>query len=205
MADLLSSAVSPWAQPQAWDTIVIGGLSWYGKFEIKNAARKYRWNIASGWGFLGAYEIFQAQEPAKWSITFYLWADEQYSTYLALLDKLRYSPTHLPPNNGNGSSVNALNMVHPQLQNNGITAAIVENIGDLEKQSDDLLFAFTVDFIEFVPQKPFPPQVPDTAADANDPSVTPEVRALLNQAKDAQQGLDNAVANVGSTGGLPHP
>lgn len=205
MADLLSTAVSPWSYPTAWDTITIGKLSWYGKFEIRGASRKYKWNIADGWGFSGAYEIFQAQPPAKFTITFYVWADSQYSTYLSLLDALTYSPTHLPPNNASGAagSTNALTLVHPQLQNNRISQAVVESIGGLEKQSDDLMFSFTVDFVEFVPQRAFPPQTPDTSADPNDPNLSPEVKAALAKAKVAQQEFDNAVSNVGTGPALP--
>lgn len=205
MADLLSTAVSPWAYAEAWDTITIGKLSWYGKFEIRGASRKYLWNIANGWGFAGAYEIFQAAPPSKFTITFYLWADEQYSTYLSLLDALRYTPQHLPPNNSSGAAgnTNALTVVHPQLQNNGITQVVVESIGDLQKQSDDLMFSFTVDFIEFVPQKAFPAQTPDTSADPNDPNLSPQVKQALARAKVAQQEFDNTVANVGNPGALP--
>lgn len=205
MVDLLSTAVSPWAQPLAWDTIQIGSLSWYGKFEIRGASRKYLWNIANGWGFAGAYEIFQAAPPSKFTITFYVWADEQYSTYLQLLDVLRYSPAHMPPNNASGSSGNtsALQMIHPQLQNNGITQCVVESIGDLQKQSDDLMFSFAVDFIEFVPQRAFPPQTPDTSAEQMDPLLSQDKKDALARLAVARQRLDNAVANTGKPSALP--
>ncbi len=205
MPTFLSAAVSPWANPTEWDTIQIGSVQWFGKFEIRGAARKYKWNIADGWGFQGAYEIFQAQPPAKFSITFYLWADVQYSTYLALVGALAYSPTHLPPNNATGASsaTNALSITHPQLQNNGISQVIVESIGDLQKQSDDLLFSFTVDFVEFVPQRPFPPQVPDTSAEPNDPTLTPEQKDLIAQGLQVQQQLSNNVKAMGLSGSLP--
>ncbi len=203
MSNFLSTAVSPWAQPNSWDTIQIGTVSWYGKFEIEGFARKYNWNIAAGWGFQGAYEIFQAQPPAEGSITFYVWADTQYSTYIALVAALSYSPTHLPPSNASGSSTNALNVVHPMLQNNGITQLIVKSIGPLKKQSDDLLFSFTVEFAEFVPQRAFPPQVPDTSADPNDPLVTPENQALIGQIQPLQQQLSNNIAALGKPGSQP--
>jgi hypothetical protein len=207
MADFLSSLVSPWSQPNSWDTIQIGSVSWFGKFEIKSAARKYRWNVADGWGFAGAFEQFQAQPPARFTITFYLWADSQYSTYIALVQALTYSPTHLPPNNATatstGSSVSALSVTHPQLQNNGITQAIVESIGSLEKQSDDLLFSFQVDFIEFVPQQPFPPQTPDTTAAPNDPLINPVNQDLLVQGKELQQQISSTVANMGQPSAMP--
>lgn len=205
MADFLSTAVSPWAYAEVWDTIQIGKISWYGKFEIKGASRKYIWNIANGWGFAGAYEVFQAAPPSKFSITFYLWADEQYSTYLLLLDVLRYTPQHLPPNNASGAAgtTNALTLVHPQLQNNGITQCIVESIGDLQKQSDDLMFSFVVDFVEFVPQKAFPAQTPDTAADENDPKLSPQIKQALAKARVAQQEFDNTVKNLGNPTSLP--
>ncbi len=204
MVDFLSTAVSPWSQPNSWDTIQIGSVSWYGKFEIEGFARKYNWNIAAGWGFQGAFEIFQAQPPAEGSITFYVWADSQYSTYLALVGVLTYSPSHLPPNNASGASsaTNALNIVHPMLQNNSITQVIVKSIGPLKKQSDDLLFSFTVEFAEFAPQRAFPPQVPDTSADPNDPSVTPENQALINNINTVNQQLTN---NIRAMGGSPLP
>ena len=253
MPSILSTAQSPWAAPVAWDTIVIGGLSIYTKFEIKGASRKYRWNISDGLGFVGAYEVFQSQPPAKFSVTFYWWADSQYATWLELVDLLRYTPLHYPQpttlsggnvigaaanlddaikaNNASPSLQNSANVlqaqaalkaaqsnptksvsstnaqaitiVHPQLQTNGITQVVVENIGALEKQTDDLLFSATIDFIEFIPQRPMAPQSPDTAASSEDPLLDPEIRALTERGNQSAQNLSNTIANMGTPGGLP--
>ncbi len=207
MGDLLSTATSPWAQPELWDSITIGGLVWRGKIEITGASRKYTWSINDGNGYAGAYEVFVSQPPARFSIKFYVWADQQYSTYLALLDVLSYSPTHLaqspPSSKSSAGQINALRVVHPQLQNNHITAVIVAGIGDLVKESDDLLYAFTVEFIEFTPQKEFPPQVPDTAADKNDPLISPQVKDAIAQALESQRQTAQAAANAGLIDGLP--
>lgn len=261
MADFLSTAVDPWTNPNAWDTIQIGPMTWFGKFEVRGAARKYNWQISAGLGFAGAFEIFQSQPPAEFSVTFYLWATEQYASYLQLLDVLTYSPTHLPPGvasqtssgsdnggavaaaaanlnaavaranesptpaniqavnvatanlraaqasspsaKGAGKEISALNVVHPQLQNNRITQAIVKSIGDLQKQSDDLLFSFTVEFAEFVPQKSFQPQSPDDAAIPMDPTLNNEKRAALKKLGVSQQEFANTAAEVGLGPSLP--
>jgi hypothetical protein len=253
MADLLSTAQSPWANPVAWDTLAIAGLSIYTKFEIKGASRKYRWNIADGLGFVGAYEVFQSQPPAKFSITFYFWADSQYTKWLQLVDALRYTPSHYPqPTNLSGGNVvgaaanlddaikannaspsplnsqnvlqaqaalkaaqanptktvsatnaQAIQIAHPQLQTNGITQVVVENIGALEKQTDDLLFAATIDFIEFIPQRPMAPQSPDTAASSEDPLLDPEIANLVKQGNRSAQNLSNTVSGMGQPNGMP--
>lgn len=204
--NISSAPMDPWSAPDAWDSITIGLIFWRGKFEIKGADRKYTWNIATGMGFAGAYENFTSQPPAEFSITFYVWAASQWTQFLALISQLTYTPTHLPPTSASdspGSALNALNIAHPQLQSNRITQVIVKKIGDLEKEGDDLMFSFTVDFIEFTKQKPIPPQVPDTAADANDPTISPEARAAIAQTKAAQQVFDTTAAGLGTPNGLP--
>ena len=253
--NVLQSTISdPWSNPTAWDTLVIGTIRWYGKFEIRGAARKYNWNISAGMGFAGAYEVFISQPPVEFSITIYMWAREQYDQFLQLLSQLLYTPLHYPQpttlsggnvigaaanlddaikaNNASPSPQNsanvlqalaalkaaqsnptksvsstnaqALQIVHPQLLNNRITQVVVKSVGGLEKQTDDLLFSFTIELVEYFPQRAMQPQSPDTAAtDENAALKDPEIRALTERGNQSAQNLSNTIANMGTPGGLP--
>jgi len=251
---LQSTVSDPWSNPGAWDTLVIGPVTWYGKFEIRGAARKYNWNIGTGFGFVGAYEAFQSQPPVEFSITIFVWAHEQYDQFLQLLGLLLYTPLHYPqppqlaggnvvsaaanlndaikannaaPSQNNSQIVlqaqaalkaaqanptksttstnaQALQIVHPQLLNNNITQVVVKSVGGLEKQSDDLMFSFTIELLEFFPQRPMQPQSPDTpATDDNIALKDPLIRDLTEKGNVSQQRFSDTISGMGQPNGMP--
>jgi len=208
VVSFLSSAESPWSNPTAWDTLVLKPGSkpsnWYGKFDIMGAKRSYKWDVQDGLGLQGAVELYRGRTPPPFSIKFYLWADEQYASFLQFLSSFLYDPTKL--------NVQPVTIYHPKLTNLGIDQVICESVGAIDKESDDLMFSCTVDLREFFPPIAFPTQSPDSAADAEEsPFLTPENKALLTQigslsgqSNDLIGGLlGNQVRNSGSPGGLP--
>lgn len=181
----VDTQVSPWAQPQLWDTLYAGGKHWpptgssfFAKFEIKGLDRLYRWDIRQGYGFAGAQEWLVARDPPPFTIDFYLWSDTQYGPFLDFISVFNYDRYLLKP----GQPVQGVPVYHPQLANLSLYQVICEAIGSIEKQSDDLMYKCTIKLREFFPAIPITPGAPDKAPDAeDDPQLSAQVKSAQTQ------------------------
>jgi hypothetical protein len=181
----LDAAASPFALPEVWDALTVGGEVWTGKIEIKGAKRAYKWDIKDGMGQQGALETYRGQTPTPFTITFYIWTDAQYAKWLTFAKLFMYNGFKFRPN--------PVTIYHPMLDSINIGQVIVEDIGAVEKVSDDLMFSVTVSLREFVRPLPVSPVTPDAASngDPNDDRTDPRVKKLQAANGAKQTRLDN--------------
>lgn len=178
----------------AWDSVRIAGIDWYGKFEIKGAKRAYNWQINNGMGFYGATEILKGLAVPQFTITFYCWANDagdspnsggcsNYREWQELIPRLEYSKASVSLSATTyGANVKGIDIYHPSLVELGIYQLIVIDIGPMEKQSEDKLFAATVTVCEFYTPIPITPAAPDASSNSEDLfAPTPEQIALQAQ------------------------
>jgi hypothetical protein len=181
----LDAAASPFALPEVWDAVTVAGKVWTGKVEIKGAKRAYKWDIKDGMGLQGALETYRGQTPTPFTITFYIWTDAMYAAWLDFVKLFQYNGVKFQPK--------PVSIYHPQLDTLGIGQILCEDIGAVEKVSDDLMFSVTVSLREFFRPLPVSPVTPDAASngDPNDDRTDPRVKKLQAANGAKQQSLDN--------------
>lgn len=191
---------SPFSSPLSWDTITIGGMQWWGKFEIRRAKRKYKWDVKDASGQEGATETYRGRRPETFTIRFYIWTDLMWLNWKILSGaNFVYDGVKEQPK--------PIDIQHPGLNATGITQVICEALPIVEKVSDDLMFAADVELREYFP--PIPKDATATPAGAKNvsgdtavtPGLVPSNSIAAKQAVIKQ--LQNQISNVGTPGGLP--
>jgi hypothetical protein len=188
---------SPFDDPKSWDTVQIGALKWYGKFEIKRAKRKYKWDVKDASGQEGATETYRGKRPEVFSIQFFIWTDLMWTNWKIFQLAFQYS--------GIKGLVIPVDIVHPGINLTGISQIVCEDLGALEKVSDDQMWSVTVNLREYFP--PLPLNATDTPPGAATTSPTGTPGPVPNPAFAALQAkiaaLQAQAAALGSPGGLP--
>ena len=181
----LDAATSPFDLPEVWDAVTVAGQVWQGKVEIKGARRSYKWDIKDGMGQQGALETYRGQTPTPFTLTFFIWTSAQYTQWLSFVKLFQYNGFKFRPN--------PVTIYHPQLDVLGIGQIITEDIGAVEKVSDDLMFSVTVSLREFVRPLPVSPVTPDAASngDPADDGLSPRNKKLVSQIGAQQTANDN--------------
>lgn len=152
MADAgpVSFAANPIAQPAQWDAVQIGTLTSPGYCELAGFARNYEWDVKAGKGTNGATITYTQNPPAEGSITFFLWDDgtlgtghNHFSEWSLFVPHLKYDPTK--------KTVQAIQIYHPVLAANDITAVVCKSIGPMVVDKGSLMASVQVEFIEYWP------------------------------------------------------
>lgn len=197
----LDAAASPFALPTVWDGITVAGQRWGNgdrKVEIRGAKRAYKWDVKDGMGQQGALETYRGQTPPPFTIDFYLWTDEHYTDWLSYQKLFMYNAVKFQPT--------PVSIFHPMLDVLGIYQILCEDIGAVEKVSDDLMFRVTVSVREFFRPLPVSAVTPDAASngDPADDFTDPRVKALQAQNGAKQTALDNMLKGTNPKN-LPKP
>lgn len=137
-----SGSINPIDNPQAWDTVTIGQVQSPGVCKVTGFKRQNEWDIKKGKGTLGATTTYVGKPPAKGSITFQLWTAFHFAEWDEFRPLLKYDPTK--------KAVQAVDIYHPSLADIDLNSVIVENIGAIEHEGQQL-YTITVDFIEYFP------------------------------------------------------
>ena len=189
----LDASASPFELPEVWDQITVAGQQWgpNRKIEVKSAKRAYKWDVKDGMGQQGAIETYRGQTPPPFQLVFYIWTTEQYQHWVTFQKLFEYNAVKFQPT--------PVSVFHPSLDRLGIYQILCEDIGALEKVSDDLMFTVTVSVREFFRPLPVSPVTPDAASngDPEDNDVDPRVRARQVRNANAQTAYDNAKSQPG--------
>lgn len=165
---------SPWANSTLWNTLYISGLPWWGRVEIRGAARAYQWDIKHSPGQEGYFETYRGRPHKPFIIRLFIWTDSMYSYWTNVFSKLlTYIGPLSPP----------LAVYHPSLQNLLITGIVVDELGAVEPVSDDMMFKVDIRVHEFLPEKPWPvTNSPIAVAPAPTPPATNPALAAIGAA-----------------------
>lgn len=193
----LDASASPFEQPKLWDSITVAGVTWGvdaenplgRKLEIKGAKRAYKWDVKDGMGQQGALETYRGQTPPPFTIVFYIYTAQLYAQWLTFKKLFEYNAVKFQPK--------PVSIFHPTLDALGIYQVICEDIGEVERVSDDLMFSATVSLREFFRPLPVSATTPDAASngDPADDFTSPEVKRLQAEAGTLQTAYNNAYAN----------
>lgn len=188
---------SPWVDPKSWDTITVGALSWYGKFEIHRARRLYDWDVKRGPGLEGATQTYRGKKPQAFEIAFYIWTDLMWTNWKAFSLQFQYS--------GIKGLVIPVDVVHPSLNQIGISQIQCDYLGVLERVGDDGMWTVPVGIREYFPPLPLnattTPAGAATTSPVGTPGVVPNPAIAALQAKIA--ALQAQASALGTPGGLP--
>lgn len=186
------------ALPSAWDQFQVQGVTWFGRVEVVGAMRSYRWDVKDPMGADGEIQTYRGKRTRPFRVNFYLWTDAHFGTWP------QYSQLFQYPGSKAGV-VTPVAIYHPALAMLGIGAVTCEDLGAVEKVSDDLMFRATVTLREFIPPPPINvTATPPGAAAVSPPNVpgipvSPAIAAYQARIDALQQ----QAAALGTPGGLP--
>jgi hypothetical protein len=137
-----SGALDPIQNPEAWDTIIVGQTTSPGICKVSEFKRAHEFDVKKGKGTLGATITFVGRPPAKGSITFQLWTPEHFADWDKFRPLLKYDPTK--------AAVQAIDIYHPSLADIDINSVVVESIGNIVHEGQQL-YSITVELLEYFP------------------------------------------------------
>lgn len=186
---------SPISNPDVWDRIVVKGVTWEGKFEIKGAKQHWQWDQKHGRATEGSSDSYVGAKPEPFEITFFLWTDAHFARWPQYSALFQYQ--------GSKGSAQPTSIYHPTLAVINIAAVTCLELGSPESSDGDM-YTCKVKLRQFRPQISSPTISPKGAATAHPPSLpgpppNPVVEAL--QAQIAQRR--RTIAALGTPGGLP--
>jgi hypothetical protein len=189
---------SPIIGPQIWDQFQVQGVTWMGKIDVKGAFRSYRWDRKGPPGADGEVLTYRGKHTKSFRVTFYLWADFHFNTWPQFSLLFQYPGSKL-------GVVIPVSVYHPALAMVGITTVVCTDLGIPEKQSDDLMWAATVELREFIPPPPInvtsTPPGATSVSPPNIPGLAPSPAVLALEARKA--ALEAQAAALGGNSGLP--
>lgn len=151
--------LDPTEVPEAWDTVVIRGMSTPGRCRVTGFSRPVDYDHKKGKGTKGAAQTLKDLPPAKGKITFWTWTAAQRRAFDPIIQALKFDPTKL----GNGTSSAASTVA-----NNAQTQQALANAD-----------AFA---LPTIPQpasvSAFTGTTPDTTANANEPPALSSAYAI---------------------------
>lgn len=172
-----SGAINPIANPQAYDTILIGGVENPGIVPpggISGFKREHEWDVKKGKGASGATITYVQRPPAKGSIKFWLWNAAMFSDWEEFRPQFKYDPTKKNPQ--------AVDIFHPTLADLDIKSVVCTSISALEHDGYGL-WTCTVELMEyFPPPKKSAVGTPSTSQTNTNPNAN-----VQPNAQDAQQ------------------
>lgn len=145
---------SPWSQGVNWDTIYINSIPWWGKIQIRGAARRFAWDVKHSQGLVGFNQTYRGQPHKPFGIRFFIWTDSMYNYWVNAYQVILMSLA--------GISI-PVPVSHPSLSNIGITGICIDEVGGIEQISDDMMFKVDVGVHEYLPVKPIPVTTTPTA------------------------------------------
>jgi hypothetical protein len=174
---LSSGALDPITNPQAWDTVVIGGVQSPGLAILSGSfARGYKYDIKKGKGTLGATSTFVQGPPSKGVITFYLWVPAHFQSWESFRAALKYDPTKKVPT--------AIDIFHPSLADIDVNSFLTESIGIITHEGKGL-FSIKCEFTEYLPPPKTSavatPKGSSTTSTASIPGAQPDPIAVAQQ------------------------
>ena len=165
--------IDPFANPQAWDVVVIGGVASPGLCKVGKFSRGFEWDVKKGKGSFGATVTFIQRPPAKGGLTFYFWLSSHITAWNSFEPLLKYDPTKKAPS--------AVDIYHPSLADIDLNAVVVEELGNLVHEGNQM-YSLEVKLLEY-----FPP---------------PKISAVSTPSGSANNSAQNAEMAAASAGGV---
>lgn len=125
----LGTFANPLDDPEVWDVAVIAQVEVPGLSKIKGASRKFKWDEKEGPGASGATHTYRGDRPAHFSLIVHLWEPEHFDEWADLAPLLVPDPKR---------GIRALDIYHPALESLGISAVVVEELGQPENDGKGL-------------------------------------------------------------------
>jgi hypothetical protein len=136
---------NPIANPELYDSIVLGGMTSPGRVTLSGHDRGAKWDVKEGNGQEGASTTLKAIPPGTFKASFYLVDEEDFEAWDDFQDLIDSTIS--------GPKPKALDIYHPDLARNGFTSVVKGKVyGAVHDGKGGLTIA--VDFQEYKPAKP---------------------------------------------------
>ncbi len=139
----MTMSASVFDDPQAYDTVTVGGVVCPGIVKGVDAFKtKREFDVKKGKGTFGSTITFVGRPPSTGSLTFQFWTKEQETAWIDFRDQFKFDPTK--------KAINAIDIYHPWLAEIDMTSFVCEGIGSV-KNVGKFLFEIVVDLLEYFP------------------------------------------------------
>ena len=81
---MTNPGLNPFMLPSRWDQIVIGGVTWNGKIEIRGAKRPYKWQPKDTRGAESWDDTYQGLFPKPFTVVFFLYTSVQFASWITI-------------------------------------------------------------------------------------------------------------------------
>jgi hypothetical protein len=184
MSDQVLSAIPYWAEPTdplAWDTLVLGGVTWPGVCDITGGGLVRKIDVKHAKGQDGATITDEGLEPAKLDITLTVYNQTDWQLLQELL------PTVWPRKKGGERT--PLEIVHPKAALLGIRYIYLTEVPIPEFDKAKQLLTVTLKCMEYVPQPAAPKKAAGTGTGGDE--IKSRVYSLNDTPADkADEGMD---------------
>jgi hypothetical protein len=171
---------NPLDSPQAWDVVVISGVTCPGIVEMGEWKRQHDFDVKKGKGTVGGTVTFVQKPPAEGTIKFLLWTAEQFAAWDTFLPLLKYDPTK--------KTVSAVDIYHPALDAIDVSSVVTTKIGNVVHEGKQL-YSISVDFLEY-----FPPPNASAVSTPTQANGSPPAFTRNGNAANAQSGYEAEIA-----------
>lgn len=175
-----------------WSYIVLAGKRSPGVIAIdgiRGFDRETGWDKKRGKGTQGAYLTLTTFPPAEGSIEFILWEPQHWDEWDDYLDTLTYKPAK----NQSTTAAQALDIVHPALNEIKITKVVVSKVSPITHKGRGM-YSRTVEFIEWIPPPAVDVVASTTSSKVDSPPQQNAPFAKNQSVADAEKETNDAFA-----------
>lgn len=137
-----TSDFTPLTDPQLYDYVAIAGKASPGLAVVNDVKRQTEWDVKKGKGTVGATITLVTRPPIEFSITFYIYTQDQFKQWAEFRKVFEVDPTK--------SKVTALSIFHPILDDLGVTSVVCKSISGLQNKGK-AMYAYEVELLEYFP------------------------------------------------------
>lgn len=182
---------------QDLDVIAVSGVNSPGLVTLSGFKRENKFDVKEGKGAFGSTTTYVGRPPAKGTLTFRAWTNDQFDAWNDFLPLFQYNPTK--------KSVTAVEVYHPLLADLEIHSVVATSVSAWENDGT-LLWTRTIELLEYFPAPKVNATSTPSGSQTNDPNAQPgissaDLSALSQATADAKQAQSDAKDATKSTFG----
>jgi hypothetical protein len=141
------ATLDPFRNAKAYRQCKLNGVLLPGKCIVTGASSKRKWDVVAGQGDDGASVKGGNEDISKFKLAVQMWKPEQFDDFERDIRPMLKKPPQ-------GQKPKALEIDHPELAKLEIRRVVPEEISQLENATEDGLYQYVIDLIQYRPAKP---------------------------------------------------
>lgn len=176
------SIPDPLTSPDTWDVVLVNAAPSPGTARVVGASEPRKWDKQDGTAQSGATIKFNGDGLAEFSVILTFWEAAHFTEWSTFKRVLR-AP--------DGDRSKALDIYHPALEDLGVSAVVVTEIGQIEPAGEDGMWSVAIKFLQYRAPKPAS-AVPKGSGGASAPKA-PWKGGYESETTDARDEYDDLI------------